>query len=530
MIVQRFHRTRESVRPVRVRLTLLATALVTAALAVAALAMVLVLHRILLGAADAATQARADQIRAAIASEGVGGVDGTLLAQAHNVDVIQIIDASGRVRLVNNKRYSSPLSGPVLPGRLRLVHGAHAGDPDVEYRTSAIGVATPEGDLTVAVGAAEAPINRLVVTVAILCCIVFPLIVIGMAVLTYVFVGRALAPVDDIRRRVDEISGGDLSRRVPVPATGDEIATLATTMNQMLGRIDRTRQQQVRFVNDASHELNSPLTTLVGLLDLADAKGQPIDPETVGSVMLPDALRLQQMVADLLLLARADESGIVLRRAPVDLDDVVGAEVARLEALTDLEVEARIVSARIDADQEKVTRALRNLADNAVRHATGRVAIDMVRTGDGMVEVTVLDDGPGIPDADKGRVTERFVRLDDARGGDRRFGARAVHRRRDHSCARRGARRRRCPRQGGGHRVPAAAGRGRSAAVGREPVADAADGFDGLAVKGLIDPAAQIADVDLDDVLIAVEIDVPDAIEDLGLRDHFALVAQQVGE
>lgn len=416
MIVQRFHRTRESVRPVRVRLTLLATALVTAALAVAALAMVLVLHRILLGAADAATQARADQIRAAIASEGVGGVDGTLLAQAHNVDVIQIIDASGRVRLVNNKRYSSPLSGPVLPGRLRLVHGAHAGDPDVEYRTSAIGVATPEGDLTVAVGAAEAPINRLVVTVAILCCIVFPLIVIGMAVLTYVFVGRALAPVDDIRRRVDEISGGDLSRRVPVPATGDEIATLATTMNQMLGRIDRTRQQQVRFVNDASHELNSPLTTLVGLLDLADAKGQPIDPETVGSVMLPDALRLQQMVADLLLLARADESGIVLRRAPVDLDDVVGAEVARLEALTDLEVEARIVSARIDADQEKVTRALRNLADNAVRHATGRVAIDMVRTGDGMVEVTVLDDGPGIPDADKGRVTERFVRLDDARG------------------------------------------------------------------------------------------------------------------
>ncbi len=415
MIVPTVTRARDRLRPVRARLTLLATVLVTLALAVAAVAMVFALHRILLQAADSTTQARAHQIEAALATEGVTGLDASLLTSSHNVEVIQILDPSGRILLANGKHFDRPLTGPVAPGRLRVVHGAHAADTGAEYRTSAVGVATTDGHLTVAVGAAEEPLNRLVVTVALLCCIVFPLIVVGMAVLTHFFVGRTLAPVEDIRRRVDDISGGDLGRRVPVPATGDEIATLATTMNQMLERIEGARSQQVRFVNDASHELNSPLTTLVGLLDLAHAKGESIDADTVGSVMLPDALRLQQMVADLLLLARADERGISLHRAEVDLDDIVGAELTRLAALTDLRIDGHIRPARIEADGEKVARALRNIIDNAVRHAAGRVAVTMV-VDDSAVTVMVADDGPGIPDADKERVTERFVRLDHSRG------------------------------------------------------------------------------------------------------------------
>ncbi|QKT06558.1 HAMP domain-containing protein [Gordonia sp. X0973] len=402
-------------RPVRARLTLLATALVTVALAVAAVAMVFTLRHILLRNADSATQSRAEQIATALPSEGIDGIDHALLTPTRNVDVIQILDSHGRVLRVNNPEFSRPLSTPVPAGQVRVIHGAHASADDVEFRTSAKGIDGRHGHLTIAVGAAEEPINHLVVLVAVLCCILFPLIVIGMAVLTHYFVGRALAPVDELRRRVDEISGGDLSRRVPVPATGDEISTLAVTMNRMLTRIEDARTRQVRFVNDASHELNSPLTTIVGLLDLANEKGQPIDADTVGSVMLPDALRLQQMVADLLLLARADESGLALHVAETDLDDIVGAEVARVTALTDLVVDAHLRPARVSVDGEKVARALRNIVDNAVRHAVTRIAVEMA-VDDESVTVTVADDGPGIPDADKARVLERFVRLDQARG------------------------------------------------------------------------------------------------------------------
>ena len=150
-------------------------------------------------------------------------------------------------------------------------------------------------------------------------------------------------------------------------------------MNEMLARIELSRTQQLQFVNDASHELNSPLTTLVGLLDLSSTKRQPIDPDTVDSVMLPDALRLKQMVADLLLLARADEGGVPLHLDDVDLDEIVSSEVTRLEALTEHTVDAHIVAARVRGDADKLARALRNIADNAARHAAGRLCVTMQR-------------------------------------------------------------------------------------------------------------------------------------------------------
>ncbi|NKY95971.1 HAMP domain-containing protein [Gordonia sputi] len=403
-------------RPVRMRLTLLATGLVACALAIAAVVMVEALHHVLLRSADAATFARAEQIASTISTEGLGGIDESLLAGGQNVAVIQITDESGALRLANKPIYTRPMSPPVAAGQRLTIHGAHATDTEQEFQATAYGVKTAEGTLTIQVGAEEAPINATVVALGVLCSIVFPFIVVGMAFLTYVFVGRALRPVADIRARVDDISGGNLAQRVPVPATGDEVSALAVTMNEMLARIELSRTQQLQFVNDASHELNSPLTTLVGLLDLSSAKRQPIDPDTVDSVMLPDALRLKQMVADLLLLARADESGVPLHLDDVDLDEIVSSEVTRLEALTEHTVDAHIVAARVRGDADKLARALRNIADNAARHAAGRLCVTMQRDPDDTtITITVADDGEGIPDADKHRVTERFVRLDASR-------------------------------------------------------------------------------------------------------------------
>ncbi|MGV9859836.1 ATP-binding protein [Gordonia sp. NPDC003425] len=404
------------VRPVRMRLTLVATGLVSAALAVAAIVMIGVLHHVLLRTADAATFARAELIAQSITAESLTDVDRQLLAPGQNVAAVQITDADGKLLLVNDPAYSQPMSPPVAAGQRLTIHGAHATDTDKEFQATAYGVATPQGTLTIQVGAEEAPINTTVITLAVLCCIVFPFIVIGMAVLTHHFVGRALRPVDDIRTRVDDINGGDLTQRVPVPGTDDEVAALAVTMNEMLDRIELSRLQQLQFVNDASHELNSPLTTLVGLLDLSHAKRQSIDPATVESVMLPDALRLQRMVADLLLLARADESGVPLSVDEVDLDEIVSDEVARLDALTDHRIDATIVAVRVRGDAEKLSRALRNIADNAVRHTRDHISIIMAQDSHHeSVTVMVCDNGAGIADPDKSRVAQRFVRLDASR-------------------------------------------------------------------------------------------------------------------
>lgn len=408
---------RRRAKPVRVRLTLLATALVTVALTIAAVVLVVVIHQVLLYAAGVATASRATQISDVVSAEGVDSLDVSLLTPTRNVDLVQVVDAADRVRVTSSSTITAPLTEQLAPGRQVTLDGVKAVPDGPEYRVTVLGVTSArDGPLTIVVGAAERPIDWLVLVVGIMCCIVFPLIVIGMVVLTYYSMGRALRPVEDIRRQVDDISGGDLDQRVPVPHTGDEIAELATTMNAMLDRIDTARAQQMRFVNDASHELNSPLTTLVGLLDLAATTRQPIDPDTIDTVMMPEALRLKTMVADLLLLARADEKGVPLRLADVDLDEIVSAEATRLEALGRLQITAEIVAVRVRGDEDMIVRALRNIADNAARHTRDRLDFAMALSDDGThVTITIADNGPGISDVDKDRVRQRFVRLDTAR-------------------------------------------------------------------------------------------------------------------
>lgn len=399
----------------RTRLTLIATVLVLVALLVAGGVMVMVARNLLYGTADQATSTRANEIATEVKTEGVRGIDKALLNLNQYVDIVQIYDGSGTLLVSTYHGSTTPLGPSTTPGSEHVTddRAPAAGAP--EFRTSFVGVRSPDhGDVTVAVGTSETPLKWLVAVIALLCGLIFPIIVVLIAVLTYYFVGRSLEPVDAIRRRVDEISVGDLNQRVPVPATRDEIATLAVTMNQMLDRLEEARSRELRFVGDASHELNSPLTTLVGLFDLAELKGEGIDRETARDVMAPEARRLQYMVADMLLLARADESGVALRLGSVDLDDLVESEVRRLTALSDFKISATILPIQLDGDAEKLGRALRNLADNAIRHAASSISIDMV-ADDETVQITVSDDGPGVSDDDKDRILHRFVRLDSAR-------------------------------------------------------------------------------------------------------------------
>ena len=242
-----------------------------------------------------------------------------------------------------------------------------------------------------------------------------PLLTLGAAVLAWVLTGRALRPVHDITSRVGEISGGSLHERVPEPATGDEIAELAATMNAMLDRLEVDDRRLRRFVSDASHELRSPVAVLRSEAEVAARDPGQTSVEELADGVLGETLRLQRIVEDLLVLARGEE-----RQAggsgDVDVDDVVLAEAARRRRVP---VDTTAVSAgRVIGSSDAVGRVVAHLLDNAARHAQTRVAVGLAMT-DGVVELTVDDDGPGVPEAERQRVFERFTRLDDARTRDR---------------------------------------------------------------------------------------------------------------
>ena len=388
--------------------------MVTVAMALAAAGMLLTMHRILIRDAESAGATRAHQLAEALEADGLNAMTPMMLARAPTSPTWSSSMPPARFR-------SPAWWGPAAAGEpaARTYQGRpqYRGDRPVRLpvHRQRGGGADPDGPLTVLRPPTRAD-NHLGPHGRYTICLVFPGIIIGVALLTYFLVGRALRPVESIRRQADAISGGDTSRRLTVPDTGDEIAELAGTMNAMLERIEHSRARQLQFVNDASHELNSPLTTLVGLLDLSRATGQPIDVDTVETIMLPDAQRLGRLVEDMLTLARADEHGMRARTQPVDLDDLVRAEVARMRALSPAAVSSAIVAARVDGDPGTLTRAIRNIADNAARHTRNQLSFSMSRDEHRhRVTVTVADDGPGIADADKARVFDRFVRLDDSR-------------------------------------------------------------------------------------------------------------------
>lgn len=253
-------------------------------------------------------------------------------------------------------------------------------------------------------------------TVGKLLLLAIPLLVALVGMTIWFVVGRALAPVSRIRGEVDSIGADRLDSRVAEPDSGDEIALLANTMNRMLTRLDDSQRAQRRFVSDASHELRSPLATLRQHAELAHSHPDVTSANELADVVLDEGARLQAIVEAMLLLARLNEEA-PRGLAPVDLDDLAIAELARLRTTTarDMTVDGTAIgAARVSGDARLLGQLVRNLADNAARHASGRIALGVVQVN-GRAILTVDDDGAGIPDAERERVFERFVRLDEAR-------------------------------------------------------------------------------------------------------------------
>ncbi|WP_436971811.1 ATP-binding protein [Mycobacterium colombiense] len=387
---------------------------VLCALGVAGAGLDAILYRTLLSGVDYAAAERVRDITKALQSDSAEDLDNHLLITDQRVVAIQLLGPDGNVV----KRSGSAPKTPLVPASrfdFNLLRGlpddAVAGD---DMRVSGQKVATRSGVYTVLVGGGSEAVESTARTLAILLACSAPVIVGVVAGATYWLVRRSLQSVDAIRTRVADISTSDLAERVPVPDSHDEIAALAVTMNEMLSRLEAGHRAQQRFVGDASHELRSPLTTIISGLEVAEAHPDLLDADLAVNTLLPEAQRMHTLIEDLLLLARADEQTLLRRKEQVALDDLARAEADRARRDTQCLVHTDIQPVRLEADPVAMSRMIRNLVENAVRHAVSCVSIE-VCDGDGAAILTVSDDGPGIAPADRSRVFERFVRLDSDR-------------------------------------------------------------------------------------------------------------------
>ena len=405
-------------RGVRSRSTIVAVAVVAVAVVIGGVGLVAVLDIALTNSIRQGVTQRAQDIAAQIASDDVAAASATAGAAPGDATIVQVVNSAGAVVLSSPSIDGEP---SILPPDI-----VHAGLVSVElplafvdnevYLVVAARATAPSGDVTVIAAQSLGSVQRVVQLVVLALAVATPFLLAAVGAVTWVAVGRSLATVDRIRIRVEDIGAADLSERVPVPPAKDEIERLAVTMNHMLDRLEHAMTSQRQFVADASHELKSPLASMRASLDVAARTADGVNPAVHG-VLSDEVDRMTRLVSDLLLLAKSDEGLVVKRRMDVDVDDLVLAEAERLRGQSPLTVLIDIEAARVQADPDQLSQAVRNLVDNAARFASTTILL-RVRVTATRVLVTVEDDGPGIPVQEREAVFDRFVRLDDHRSRD----------------------------------------------------------------------------------------------------------------
>lgn len=391
---------------VRARITIIATTVVLLVLAGTGAALVAAQRAVLTDNVDEQLVRHGDQIAREIDAGTLGVV---ISGQGDDDAFARVVDASG-VEIASTAYTPGSVSVAALDGTRRFVTmPAEAGE--FEYRV----LLQRHQDLLIMTGSPLDDVEESVGTLTRGLAVAVPAAALVLAVLVWVLVGRVLSPVEQIRRGVAEINGHSLDRRVPQPRGNDEIARLARTMNEMLQRIEESSERQRRFVADASHELRSPLTRIRTELEVDLAHPSETDLAATHRSVLEETDTLQRLVDDLLTLARADSPNAERRRDPVDLDDIVMAEVGRLDSAARSRVDASAVSAgQVSGDAIQLARVVRNLLENAIQHGGHTVSVSVQEEGDEVVLV-VADDGPGIPADLRHRIFDRFSRIDEAR-------------------------------------------------------------------------------------------------------------------
>jgi signal transduction histidine kinase len=402
---------------IRLRSALAAAAVVAVAAVLAGAVLLITARGILLDNATRTAADRVNQVVAALRAGSPAALTAALSTAEPGRTVVQVIDPSGRVVAASPgaagerpMSESRPSPGRAARETARLRMGRYS-----SFRVLTAGVETPDGRYTVVVAQSLETLEEATRAIVAALLLGMPVLAVVVGMATFVFVGRTLRPVEAMTRRAATITATNLDARLPVPDSGDEIAALAATMNTMLDRIEAASAVQRRFVADASHELRSPLATIHANADLLTAAHLDESAERSVTRIHRESIRLARLVDDLLLLARVDDAALRTRRDEVDLDDLVYAARDRVaEERPAWRLDGDVVPVRVLGDADQLHRVLRNLVDNAMRHARSRITISLGTSG-GRAEIVVGNDGPGIGPADRDKIFDRFVRLDDSR-------------------------------------------------------------------------------------------------------------------
>jgi len=411
---------------VRFRITVLATLVVFVVLTVTGIGLVVSQRELLTDGVDASLRQRADEIEGLLHDDPESAFTRSWGGPTDEDNLTQLVSSDGRVlkQSANIADVSRPVAeGPVLGAGDDTRTLKHLPlDDDDAFRllsrtiyTDADEVADEDGIVVIHVATDIDDIHEGSEVLTDLLFWTIPLVTILLAMVVWWLTGRTLRPVEAIRSQVALMGGTDLHCRVPEPPTDDEIARLARTMNAMLARVEDAQHRQQRFVADAAHELRTPLTRIRSDLEVDKAHPEAADFAATQDRLLEEALGMQDLMDDLLHLARSDAGAGGADFMAVDVDDLVLREARRLRDRGRVEVDASGVSAaQTQGDSTQLVRMVRNLADNAERHAESKVRFTLAEE-DGELVLVVADDGPGIPEADRERVFERFTRLDAAR-------------------------------------------------------------------------------------------------------------------
>jgi signal transduction histidine kinase len=403
----------------RVRVTVGATATLALALLIAALTVAGLLRRSIENESTALLIDRIEAVESLISS---GDLPDVLEPTGREIGQVQVVDSTGtvvsRTPGLGTTARLAVFRAPALGTEVitTVDGGGIDNDPNERYKAIARTVGPPSSPLTIyAVTSLDPAVNaqKYLRTRLLL---ILPLLLAVAAFVIFRVVGRALAPVDAMRAEVDRIEATDLSGRVTPGSTDDEIAKLGATLNHMLDRLERSTMQQRLFGAAASHELRSPLSAIRTELEVGLAYPDRTDWSQTVANSIVEIERLEHLARDLRTLTNSD-SRRLRSTERFDFGVLVESELARRPPVPSVVYDSRIESACVRGEPESMLQVVRNLLDNAERHASTRITV-RVTSDRTMATLTVHNDGPALPEGMRESVFEPFMRLDAARSVD----------------------------------------------------------------------------------------------------------------
>jgi hypothetical protein len=407
-------------RSIRLRVTVAASAALLVALIIGAFALIALQRRSMVDEIDRSLR---DRIVGLIDSAQMGQLTASIPVTGRETGIVQIITSDGQVLASTPgladtavlNRVTARLDAPTY-GSVRNLN-VFSGSKD-EWRIAALSVNSRIGPVGIYAATTLGGVNHLSDRLTLLFATGIPILEVLLILAVWFSVGRALRPVEALATQVDHVDPEHLEFRLTEQPTGDEIEHLASTMNGLLERLHQSRERERRFAADASHELRSPLAAARLGLEVAVAHPEKTPWPDVAADTLAELERLEVLARDLLDLTRLDAARTVAASRPLDLAALIRAELElRAQRRPELGFGGYLALLTVRGVPELLLRALRNALDNAERHAANSIEVRLEPI-DGMAVLTVSNDGTPIAAADRDRVFQPFVRLDESRSAD----------------------------------------------------------------------------------------------------------------